>query len=169
MPEEDAVQVHNQDVVGLYNRVNRFITELQKSASGDVSSFNDFDQTRLSSYLDAIVRYHDWVVSQPHLDLPETAPRLYDLEPKPEIVDVENEDINDAVRLLIVARDELTNSQSARMAAQLTEHDSGRFTAVIQKARNFLTDYIAPTEPLDLPESSPMEPSTGPGRTGVNP
>ena len=160
-------KVNNHDIVGLYNRINRFIVELIKSVSSATSQVNEFDQARLASYLTAVDTYHSWVIGQPHLDLPETAPRDYELEVEPETPETENENVNDLVRLLVLARDELTNSQSARDPANLNKFDSGRLTALIAKSRAFLTDYIVPITPLDLPESSPQEASTGPGLTGV--
>jgi len=159
--------VNNHDIVGLYNRLNRFIVELHKSVSSQTSQVNEFDQERLASYLDAVDTFHKWVISQPHLDLPETAPRTYTLEASPEVTETENENVNDLIRLLTLARDELTNSQSARDPANLNRFDSNRLTAMISKSRAFLTDYIVPVTPLDLPESSPQEASTGSGLTGI--
>lgn len=161
------MQVNNQDIVGLYDRINRFIIEMIKSVSSQGAFFNQFDQGRLSVYLDAVVFYHDWVIAQPHLDLPETAPKYFDLETLPVIVNVENESINDVVRMFVVARDELINSQSARMGAQLLDFDSKRLRDITTKVRNFLTSYIQKTSPMDLPESSPAEPSSGTGKVGI--
>ena len=45
--------------------------------------------------------------------------------------------------------------------------DDSRLTAVIEKARKFMSDYVAPITPLDLPESSPKELSSGPGKKGI--
>lgn len=159
--------VYNQDVLGLINRINRFIEESTKSVSSGLSYSNEFDLNRLKSYLNAIDSYHNWIRSQPQLDMPETAPKGYQLEPNPEVPDLENEDINDLVRLFLVARDELVNSQSARMGCSMVVQDSARLTAIIQKARAFLTDYVEQVQPLDLPESSPANPLSGSGRQGV--
>ena len=147
--------------------MNRFLVEFIKAVSSETSEMNEFDQGRCASYLNAIDSYHAWVIAQPQLDLPETAPREYELETPPATPAVENESINDIVRMLVVARDELVNSQSARNAAGLNPFDSGRLTAIITKVRAFLTDYIQTVTPLDLPESSPKAASSGPGRLGV--
>jgi len=165
MGENNAV--NNQDIVGLYNRINDFMYEMFKSVSSQTSEVNEFDQDRLTTYLDAIDTYHDWVINQPHLDLPETSPRLYPLRDPDEVPIVENENINDITRMMTVARDELTNSQSARIAAGLNKFDSARLTAMIEKLRRFLGDYIRIATPLDVPESSPGMPSSGAGRTGI--
>lgn len=159
--------VLNHDVVGLHSRINRFLEELIKSVSSSTSQVNVFDQERLKSYLGAILIYHDWVVGQPALDLPETHPREYALEASPVVPDVENENINDLVRLLVLAREELVNSQSARDPANLNKFDSARLLAVVAKAQAFLTEYIQKATPLDLPESSPQAVVSGSGRTGV--
>lgn len=164
----DATQVvYNHDIVGIQTRFNRFITEMYNSVSNGTSQTNTFDQARLSSYLDAIDGYHAWVLSQPHLDLPETSPRAYALEANPVIADIENEDLADVIRMLQISRDEIVNSQSARDAAGLNKFDSARLSAIIAKVRAFLTTYMTKVSPLDLPESSPQDPLSGPGKTGV--
>lgn len=159
--------VYNQDVLGLVNRINRFIEESIRSVSSGLSYLNEFDLGRLKAYLNAVDSYHAWIRSQPQLDMPETAPRGYPLESNPEMPDLENEDINDMVKLLVIARDELVNSQSARMGCSMVVQDSARLTAIIAKARAFLTDYVEAVQPLDLPESSPANPLSGSGRQGV--
>jgi hypothetical protein len=161
------VIVYNHDIAGLYRRLNRFINELVKSESAASSQVNTFDQARLQSYLDAIRTYQSWVVGQPALDLPETHPTEYQLEDAPVVPAMENESVWDVINLLVLTREELVNGQSARMASNLNEFDNTRLTAVIDKAQAFLTSYIQPTTPLDLPESSPMRELTGPGKTGV--
>lgn len=165
MSENSAV--NNQDIVGLYNRINDFIYEMFKSVSGQTSEVNEFDQARLTTYLDAIDTYHNWIMNQPHLDLPETSPRIYPLRDPDELPIVENENINDITRMMTIARDELTNSQSARLAAGMVSFDSARLTAMIEKMRRFLVDYIQVATPLDVPESSPQMASTGSGRGGI--
>lgn len=164
---ESAGKVNNHDIVGVHVRINRFIVELQKSASSAGSEVTEHDQARLESYLAALDTYHAWIVAQPQLDCPETHPREYTLQADPEIVDAENESINDAVRLLVVARDETVNSQSARQASGLKGFDSTRLTSYIEKVRRLLEDYIKPATALDLPESSPQSLSTGSGLGGI--
>jgi hypothetical protein len=161
------MEINNHDIVGLYNRMNRFLVEMNKSTSSQTSEVNDFDFTRANTYLDAIDTFHAWVIGQPALDLPETAPRLYKLEEAVTFNQVENENINDIVRMFTLARDELINTQSARNPANLNKFDSARLTAIIQKIRLFLSDYVGVATPLDMPESSPARPSSGMGRTGI--
>ena len=160
-------QVNNQDIVGLYNRINDFIYEMMKSVSSQTSEVNGFDQERLSTYLNAIDTFHDWVVNQPFLDLPETSPRLYPLRTPDEIIVTENESINDIVRMMTITRDELVNSQSARIAAGLNKFVSARLTAIVEKVRRFLVDFIQVATPLDQPESAPNALTSGHGRLGI--
>lgn len=167
MATTQPVVVYNHDVAGCYYRMNRFIEEVNLSVSSGVSLTGEFDIARLKSYLDSIDRYHAWVKQQPQLDLPETSPREIVLDAPPVATEVENDDLADVARMLTLARDELTNSQSSRLGSGLTTHDSNRLTSVVAKVRAFLLDYIVPTTPLDLPESSPRDPLAGTGRIGV--
>lgn len=159
--------VLNHDIAGLCRRVNRFIIELYKSVSSSVHEVNEFDQERLAKYLSAIHTYRDWIVAQPHLDLPETHPREIELDPNPEILAVENEAVRDVITLMELCRDELVNSQSARSPAGLISFDDRRAIALVEKAEKFLTDYIAVVQPVDMPESTPSQPLSGPGATGI--
>ena len=159
--------VYNDDVDGLQRRINRFITELANSASAGVSLTSTFDQGRLQSYLNALITYHDWIMAQPQLDLVETNDKKIILEADPVVQDVENEDVDDVINLLVRARDELINSQSARMPSGLVSFDSARFMALVTKAGNFLTAYIQTTTPIDLPQSSPQDPVQDTGKRGV--
>lgn len=162
-------KIQNHDIIGLSSRINRFITELQKSASSSVAHFSSFDADRLGSYLDAVDEYHAFINDQPQLDLPESAPMEWPVEQRTELVDTENESVNDACRMFWTLDVELLNSQSARMPAGLISFDSTRLGAISKKIRAFLTGYISKTQPIDLPESSPREHSTGHGERGVEP
>ena len=159
--------VYNHDVAGLHRRLNRFIFELMNAQSSNVSLTKEADQSRLNTYLEAIRKYRDWVIAQPELDLPETNERPIVLDEDPEIKTVENESVVDVVRMLVLTRDELINSQSARNSSGLINFDVDRLTALVEKVQNFLDNYIALATPLDLPESSPKRPVSGTGRKGV--
>ena len=159
--------VLNHDVAGLCRRINRFIVELQKSVSSGVSDMNEFDQARLQKYLDAVRAYRGWVVAQPHLDLPETHPRPVEIGPDPATPDVENEAVRDVVYLMELCRDEMVNSQSARNPAGFIVFDDVRAMSLVDKVQRFLDDYIKIVQPIDMPESSPMQPLSGPGILGV--
>lgn len=159
--------VYNTDIAGLHARINRFITEHNKSVSANVSQVNTFDQARWLSYLNALRTYHAWMTSQPQLDLPETAPNPVTLEPNPEVTDVENESVNDLLRMLVALREETVNSQSARNPVGMIGHDTNRFLAQIEKVEKFIVDYVSKVSPLDLPESSPAAPMNQRGTVGV--
>ena len=161
------MEINNHDIVGMYNRMNRFLTEMNKSTSSQTSEVNVFDFTRVNEYLNAIDVYHGWVVGQPQLDLPETSPKTYVLEDAVVFDQVENENINDIIRMFTLSRDELINSQSARVPAGLNKFDSSRLTAVIEKIRLFLSEYVDTSTPLDMPESAPKRARSGLGRTGI--
>ena len=159
--------VLNQDVAGLDARINRFIVEFHKSVSSGISQVTAADQARAHSYLNALDTYKSWIVSVPELDLPESHPTEYELEPTPEITNVDNESANDIIRMFLSMKSEVINGQSARRPAGLIGFDEARLTALIAKARSFLTDYVALSTPLDLPESSPQELTSGKGKGGI--
>lgn len=158
---------YNTDVYGIVRRINRFIEEVTKSVSSNVSGTNSFDVSRAKSYVAAIRSYAGWVTGQPALDLPETAPRSIALPVSPVIPPMENESMLDLATLFELARDEISGSQSSRVGAGLMASDLKRLTAILDKADAFIVGYITVVDPLDVPESSPMSPMTGPGRTGV--
>ena len=161
--------VQNQDLVGLLVRLARFKEEALKSVSSSSSELNQFDTTRLKAYLAAMTSYLNWVVAEPQLDLPESAPKDYTVPDAPPSQEVESEIIADVGRLLDVCYKEALDSQSARKAAGIIGFDESRVRAVIAKIGSYLDNYVANQTPLDLPESSPAVTSTGPGRTGTNP
>ena len=163
------VTVNNFHVRFLADKVHRFGVELIKSQSANDSQMKPADRTRLSSYLDSVDFAVNWIGSLPELDLPETSPREYVCEDFPAEVDAENEAINVACDILRACYLETVNGQSARRAAGMSPHDIKRVRDVVSHCRNFLTEYVTNALPLDLPESSPMEENTGPGRTGINP
>ena len=167
MPAATAMAIYNQDIRGLASRINRFITELVSCTSANLANVNEFDAGRLESYIKAIRTYHDWVMAQPALDLPETQPRLHTLDPDPAVPTLENEAIRDAIVMMQAARDELVNSQSARMPVGLLPFDSRRMTSIVNKVEAFLISYVREVQPLDLPESSPTRDMGPAGKTGV--
>ena len=148
-------EVNNHDVVGINDRINRVITEVYKSASGGVTAFSDADLERLNSYLDAMDAYHKWVIDSPELDLPESHPKSYVLDVNPTTTKVENDAVNDIIRILAVCRTEITESQSAKKASGYIKFDSERLFKNVDKVRKFCSDYVAKVQPIDNPESAP--------------
>lgn len=151
----------NHDIVGVLNRLGRFITELIRSDSSNLNSMSAADKTRLASYLDDTDAYIAYVQASPTLDLPKTSHlAAWPIEPLDPVPAISNEDVEDLVRLLMLAHTEAANSDSASSGSGLISFDAARLSAVIAKARNFLTVYIAKASPLDLPASSQMDPTT---------
>jgi len=157
----------NQDIAGFHSRINRAIEEVYKSVSSGVVDYREADKTRVLSYLRAIDEYHNWVIDQPQLDLPESHPKEYVLDNNPVLTVVENDAANDIIRILEAGREELVNSQSARLPAGLISFDSDRNFAIIEKTRKLVVDYIDKVQPIDLPESSPQRGKSGVGRKGI--
>jgi hypothetical protein len=164
---QTPAQTCNTDIFSLVRRINRFIVEVLKSQSSGVSQTMPFDVTRVLSYTNSLRSFIAWIVAQPLLDLPETGPQWIPMPKSPEIVDLENESAYDICVLFELLRDELANSQSARLSTNMIQHDYNRALAIILKIENLVNQYIAVAEPLDLPESSPLHAMTGPGQQGI--
>jgi len=163
-----AATTYNIDVHSIVRRYNRVLFEVSKSQSSGVSFTNAFDVNRLMSYISSMRNFQSWIVSQPLLDCPETGPTEMDLPENPKMPMLENESMMDVINLIEIARDEISNSQSARLPTNLIKFDYDRQQSYLAKIEQLLS-YVAASEPLDLPESSPMMDVTGPGRMGVNP
>lgn len=145
----------NHDVAGYLNRLGRYITEITRSNSANMSTTSDADKARLTSYLAASDGYIAYMKAAPQLDLPKTGHDIqWPLEPLDLIPSIDNEDLEDMVRLLMVAHAELANSDSSNRSSGITSFDEVRATAMIAKARNFLTVFMTASSPLDLPASS---------------
>ena len=162
-------EVLNDDIVGIYRRINRYIEELQKSQSSSVGDIKAYDIERIESYIAALSKFIDWSVSSPDLDLPETSPKKTVLENPPAILNVDNLMVMDLVRLLERGRDEIVNSQSARMASGLIKKDLERIRAILDKCSLYINEYVKNVTPLDMPESTPEYQDSGAGNTGINP
>lgn len=161
-----ATTTYNTDVHSISRRLNRVITEMIKSQSSGVSQTMPFDLTRIKSYINALLNYAAYITTEPLLDLPETAPEEMPLPDHPVVPSMENDSVWDIVNLVAIARDEMENSQSARLATNFVRFDYERLQATMRKTLN-LIGYIEAAEPLDLPESMPRDAMTGPGNRGV--
>ena len=161
-----ASSTYNTDIHSIVRRYNRMIVEALKSQSSGISYTLPFDVTRMRSYIAAMRAYQAFIVSQPLLDCPETGPTELPLPPNPDLPLIENESAYDVMQLIEIARDEIANSQSSRMPTNLIKFDYDRQTSYLDKIGNLL-DYVGTSEPLDLPESSPMAPVSGTGNRGV--
>lgn len=161
-----ATSTYNIDVHSIVRRYNRILEEIARSQSSGVSFTNPFDVNRIASYVIAMRNFQNFVVAQPLLDCPETGPTEIALPENPRMPVLENESMMDVINLVEIARDEVANSQSARMPTNLLKFDKDRQDSYLAKIEQLMM-YIASSEPLDLPESSPMQDVTGSGRQGV--
>ena len=160
-------QVYNHDIVGLINRHYRIMEELHKSQSSNKAGMKGADQLRLIQYIKELRSQISWVQAQPELDLPESHPHQFDLEEIPVLSRVDNEAVNDLIRMLNLSCYELLHSASARDSARLNSYDLERCSKVIDKCESYLMDHIQPSTPGDYPESMPRDAMSGAGRTGV--
>jgi hypothetical protein len=167
MADAKNTNIYNTDVHGLIRRMDRFMVEIFKAASGNISHTSGADTTRAKSYIKAVRSYLDWMTSQPALDLPETAPRPIQIPPVPSIPLIENESLFDLATLFELAREELANSQSARQPTGISTHDEVRVKALLDKAEQFIDNYISVIDPLDLPETAPNAPMAPAGKMGT--
>ncbi|HET6427812.1 MAG TPA: hypothetical protein VFJ30_05350, partial [Phycisphaerae bacterium] len=101
------------------------------------------------------------------VDAPEASPYPIILPDWPEFAQVENESCNALLRMLHITGLSLRNAESARLVGGLQIHDSKRLTDLIQRTRNLLENFIRPTEPTDMPDSSPQAEMSGPGAGGT--
>ncbi len=163
----DPKSIFNHDIVMIHDMCNRFVRELEHSQSSPVSGMTAHDINRIKTYTASLMNLHNWIAAHPLLDLTETHPREFKLEAMPEPENQESESINMIVRLVEALRTEMINSQSARYASTLIVHDSKRFVDTVTKINSFVSEYVEPSTPLDLPESSPSEQMTEPGFGGV--
>jgi hypothetical protein len=157
-------EVINGDFIEPWVMFNDFIQEVALCQSANSPEVYDTDIERWLSYVSALEKKFDWIVAQPDLDLPKISPRLYALEPAFVPVSVENSMVDEVVRLFVAARDEFIQSNSNRRSTGFITHDEERVRAILEKIRTYINDYVTQVEPLDVPESSPAEPVTGPGR-----
>lgn len=165
--KNDPTGVFNLDVCYVNDKLCRYAYEVVKSVSSSLAATTPFDIQRMYNYLDDIDTAIAYVTAQPQLDLPESHPTLHAIEKFPEIPNMESDEMDHVARLLKSARTELVNSQSARMGAGFLPFDAARVTALVSKTRQWLTDYVSKRTPMELPESSPQQAMTGPGRGGI--
>ena len=156
----------NTDIDGFVRRANRYIMEVAKAQSSSVSGTMSFDVARAKSYITGLRKYMTYITSQPILDLPETGPSEIDLPPKIVVPRMENDSSYDLCALLKLTVDELSDSQSSRIPTNLLPFDKLRIVAILDRADNFIENFIKVVDPLDNPETSPGTPSTGSGLRG---
>jgi hypothetical protein len=158
----------NTDVVGYVARLDRYLIEAMNQASANTSNLKSADFQRLLSYSSARRAYLDYVSDEPDLDLPESNPKEYILDEPPKMRAIESDDLADICRMLELERYEMVHSPSARQSSGIIAFDKDRQVALIEKGERFLKNYVASVQPVDLPESSPRNETTGKGAIGIN-
>ncbi|MHA2064108.1 MAG: hypothetical protein ACXABY_06980 [Candidatus Thorarchaeota archaeon] len=154
----------NHDIVGIHNRLVRMMKELHHSQSSNSSGVNQFDADRIRQYLTDIRSRIDWTQKEPAVDLPETHPTMFELRPAAELAEVENEDINDMIRLCKLGCIELELSASSRDPARMNKFDHSRCEGILNKMESLLENHIVKVTPIDRPESSPRAAGITAGR-----
>lgn len=157
----------NIDIVGIANRICRFIEEIQSFASGNVGEVYPADMTRLKSYVDGLRTYHNTIQQLDRMDYVETNADLEPLRPLPEKIELENESLNDVNNLLRRQYMELTHSASSRDSSKLNKYDSARFIQSCDRMTALILNYIEVVTPLDMPNSSPRAAAVPEGKTGI--
>lgn len=161
------VVVYNHDVAAICRVTTRIGIELHKSVSSSTSGMNKFDIERLKRNTNACRSLINWVVAEPQMDLPESHPLAIELPDPTKFEAVESDSINLALDLCHVCEIELLNSQSARSAAGMLKFDADRLYSILTKIDSLVDNHVVPATPLDLPESAPSVPGSGPGFGGT--
>jgi len=159
--------LYNLDVTYVADKLARYASEVQLSVSSNVAYVNEFDMARLHNYLDDVDAAVAYILNQPQLDLPESHPMMHPIQPFPAMRDMESDEWDHVVRLLRAGYIEIVNSQSSRLGAGLMPFDARRITALVAKCRQWLVDYVAKRNPMDLPETSPQQAMSPSGKYGV--
>lgn len=166
---DELVQVtktFNTDIKTLVQQLDRYCTEINRAASGNVAMIISHDLNRFRGYIASLQGFHDFILATPNpLDLPESHPAGWSVEPMELYEPVDNPVCNSLVITLVSGRSELLSSQSAGIATGLLPFDSARFVAVLGKCTNLL-DYAENHQPEDMPESLPHYPSVKVGSRG---
>jgi hypothetical protein len=167
MSNGELPKTGNMNIRELVNKTNHFIKEILKSQSSGLTYINEHDIKRMNSYIKDLNLMIDWVVKQPLLDLPEVVPTEYGLLPFTEWTEPQNFKIATIAKYFMALRTEAVNSQSSRQGSGFIGPDEVRFRQILKEVENYLTTYVAESNPLDMPESTPSVEGTGPGLGGM--
>lgn len=137
------------------------------ASTANISGYGKHDMKRSLSYITDMRGYLAYVVDDPEPDYVETYPHLYNLSAPAVVPEMDNDAMLEYLGIIEAARDEMVSSQSSRRAVGLISFDLERQIAYLDKAQKFLEDYAQKLLPIDLPKTSPRNPITGAGKTGV--
>lgn len=159
--------VYNQDIACMCRLIARMRHEIAHCVSASLTEMNSHDQVRCQSHVAKLKSYKAWANSEPEPDWPETHPFKREIPEPVEYPDVENDDCVVLMDHLKILDNELVNSQSARRGSGLAAPDASRFDSTVARYERYMTEVIANNNPVDFPESAPMNSMVAPGRTGV--
>ena len=151
--------VNNLHVASIAERADSIIVNVLKCESANAHQLFEADRERITSYLNEMVSYKEWVMNRPRLDLPKSHPTKLNVDwmGKDETRHIQNRSLRDFARLMEGLIKEVTESESAVLACGLQAYDAERFDKIIAQAYA-LVEFIDGTYPLDKPESSPHAP-----------
>lgn len=167
MADKRVFEVNNMDIQAVVRYCKRFQYDTVKAVSANLQMVTEADKVRQLQYLDVIESKLDTIMAQPQLDLPEWTPEILDLGTLNELPVPENEALVTQAKYYDIMIVELCDSQSARMGTGLIAPDIERVRKILARMRMHVNAFIMVTQPIDVPESSPMRLSTGAGRTGI--
>ena len=155
---------YNVDIIPLLDLVGRMVTELEESASADIATMLAADKARMLSWLAATSAWVDFATSQPEMDFPKTAGvAKWSLEGLTPVGAVQNPDVENLARILLIIHSEIANSESARGSQGIVAADAVRWRSYILKAQNYINIYmVAAKAPLDMPATSALDPTAMP-------
>lgn len=166
LPVSRTVVTNNHDIASLVRRLDRLMIELGKSQSTNVTELMPYDLNRVNQFAKMLRSYKAWSIKEPFMDTPESSPVQIQVECFGKVLPVDNDSVWDLIQLVDTIIVELANASSSRLASNLLPADSERFDAYMVRMDNLLA-HIAGSEPVDSPESSPRDPNTGEGLTGI--
>lgn len=156
-----TINMPNDDIAGIYRRINRIIREVQGSLSNDQTMLSEADRTRLASYQTVLRQYHDVAVAAGPGDYPETHGCALPLAPPPAPVELENDIGQDLVQKYVRLRNEVVCSQSANQPRGLQPADSARYLDHLTAIDDYLNNYVDAVNPVDYPYSAPRTVQNG--------
>jgi len=156
-----ASETLNMDLASLVRYIDRYILELANSTSSGTTDWRDADINRLKAYLEAIKMRKQAIFEQPQLDCPKTNRVAYVINDCPVIPAMDNDNVRDVCEILVMIREELAQAPgSVNIPNGLAAPDAARFDVYIQKLEQYISTFLEPVEPIDLPETSPQAPPT---------
>lgn len=169
--------MNNGNLVSLCEQMDRVVVEELLSNSAFTPDFRKADKERLETYFRSWEKLANFMVKDPELDSPQTAPEKIPVQwisNKTEIVDEDGEvqtinhyPENNAIRT--ITRDirtlmgEMALSVSRRLPNGMMVADKKRFDMHLSKLRSFMAEYVEEVEPLDRPETDTYSSESGHG------